>query len=94
MVFKGENLVPRIIPISELKKTSEISEMCKGTSEPIFITKNGYGDMVIMSVETYEKYDYMSMVYRKISEAEKSIAEGRVKEALKSLDAARSKYGL
>lgn len=50
--------------------------------------------MVIMSVETYEKYDYMSMVYRKISEAEKSIAEGRVKEALKSLDAARSKYGL
>ena len=43
MVFKEENKVPRIIPISELKKTSEISEMCKGTSEPIFITKTVMG---------------------------------------------------
>ena len=86
--------MPQIRPITDLRNTSEISDACHARREPVFITKNGYGDMVIMSVETYEKYDYMSMVYRKISEAEKSIAEGRVKEALKSLDAARSKYGL
>ena len=37
--------MPQIIPIKDLKKTSEISEMCHNTNEPVFITKNGYGDM-------------------------------------------------
>ena len=46
--------MPRIIPIKELKNTSEISDMCHGMNEPIYITKNGYGDMVIMSMENYE----------------------------------------
>lgn len=47
--------MPQIIPIKELKNTSEISEMCHGTDEHIYITKNGYGDMVIMSMEVYEQ---------------------------------------
>lgn len=47
--------MPQIIPIKDLKKTSEISEMCHNTNEPVFITKNGYGDMVIMSMEAYEE---------------------------------------
>ena len=38
--------MPQIIPIKELKNTSEISEMCHRTEEPIYITKNGYGDML------------------------------------------------
>ena len=45
--------MPKIIPIKELKKTSEISEMCHEADGPIYITKNGYGDMVIMSMENY-----------------------------------------
>ena len=47
--------MPQIIPIRDLKKTAEISDMCHNSEEPIYITKNGYGDMVIMSMETYEK---------------------------------------
>lgn len=46
--------MPQIIPIKDLKNTSEISDMCHKTDEPIYITKNGYGDMVIMSMEIYE----------------------------------------
>ena len=46
--------MPQIIPIKELKNTSEISELCHNTKGPVFITKNGYGDMVIMSMEIYE----------------------------------------
>ena len=38
-----------------LKNTSEISDMCHKTEEPIYVTKNGYGDMGIMSMETYEE---------------------------------------
>lgn len=47
--------MPKIIPIRDLKDTSSISELCKKNDEPIFITKNGYGDMVIMSLSVYEK---------------------------------------
>ena len=46
--------MPQIIPIKDLKNTTDISEMCHRTDEPIFVTKNGYGDMVIMSIESYE----------------------------------------
>ena len=45
--------MPQIIPIKDLKNTSEISDMCHRAEEPIYITKNGYGDMVIMSMEIY-----------------------------------------
>lgn len=47
--------MPLIVPIKELKKTAEISELCHQSNEPIFVTKNGYGDMVIMSIEYYER---------------------------------------
>jgi len=46
----------QIIPIRDLKNTTTVSELCHNSNEPIFITKNGYGDMVIMSNEYYDKY--------------------------------------
>ena len=46
--------MPQIIPIKDLKNTSEISELCHKSEEPIYITKNGYGDMVLMNIEFYE----------------------------------------
>ena len=51
----------KIIPIRDLKNTTKISEMCHESNEPIFITKNGYDDMVIMSSETYEKMNAYDM---------------------------------
>ncbi len=47
--------MPVIMPIKDLRNTSEISDMAHKTQEPIFITKNGYGDLVVMSMETYEE---------------------------------------
>ena len=67
----------QIIPIRDLRNTNEISERCKQTSEPIFITKNGYGDMVLMSMETYEQMNAMSDVYRKLMQAEAELAQGQ-----------------
>ena len=57
--------MPQIIPIRDLKNTSEISEKCHLSNEPVFITKNGYGDMVIMSMEVYEKMAYINDIYEK-----------------------------
>lgn len=62
--------MPQIIPIKDLKKTSEISEMCHNTNEPVFITKNGYGDMVIMSMEVYEETMKKLDIYRNIEISE------------------------
>lgn len=47
--------MPNIITIVELKNTALISEKCNNSNEPIFITKNGYGDMVIMNMKLYEE---------------------------------------
>lgn len=86
--------MPQIIPIKDLKNTSEISEKCHRLNEPMFITKNGYGDMVIMSIEAYEKMSYMNDIYAKIKQGEKSIDENKTMTAKQSVDALRSKYEL
>jgi len=46
--------MPQIRPITDLRNTNEISELCHAKKEPIFITKNGYGDLVVMSIETFD----------------------------------------
>ncbi|EMS72096.1 type II toxin-antitoxin system Phd/YefM family antitoxin [Ruminiclostridium cellobioparum] len=46
--------MPQIRPITDLRNTNEISDLCHAKKEPIFITKNGYGDLVIMSIETFD----------------------------------------
>lgn len=53
IMFRGGLLCQKLL-IKDLKNTSEIWEMCHVAKEPIYITKNGYGDMVIMSIEVYE----------------------------------------
>ena len=86
--------MPQIIPIKDLKNTSEISDMCKKTKEPIYITKNGYGDMVIMSMDTYEETMKQLSMYRDIEISEKQIEQGQVKDARAALGEMRTKYGL
>ena len=86
--------MPQIIPIRDLKKTSELSALCKKANEPVFITKNGYGDMVIMSMETYERTLFTNDIYRKLEQGERSLEAGRTMDAFDSLRAARKKYEL
>lgn len=86
--------MPQIIPIKDLKKTSEISEMCHNTNDPIFITKNGYGDMVIMSMEAYEEAIKKIDIYRNIEISEEQVKNDQVKDAKKSLENMRAKYEL
>ena len=87
-------LIPQIIPIKDLKNTSEISDMCHKAEEPIYITKNGYGDMVIMSMEVYESTMKQFAMYRDIEISEKQIEAGQIKDARTALREKRAKYGL
>ena len=86
--------MPQIIPIKELKNTAEISDLCNKSEEPIYITKNGYGDMVIMSIKTYERMFKRLQIYRELEESEKDIREGRVYDAEEALEELRRKYDL
>ena len=86
--------MPQIIPIKDLKNTSEISDMCHKSDEPIYITKNGYGDMVIMSMEIYESVMQRFSMYKDIEVSEKQIETGQVQGARVGLREMRGKYGL
>ena len=86
--------MPQIIPIKDLKNTSEISDMCHKIEEPIYVTKNGYGDMVIMSMEIYESIMRQIAMYRDIEISEKQIEVGQVKDARTALRETRAKYGI
>ena len=86
--------MPQIIPIKELKNTSSISELCHNSNEPIYVTKNGYGDMVLMSVELFEDMQKKWAIYSEIATSEEQIKAGKTKDARKSLAAVREKYDL
>lgn len=86
--------MPQIIPIKDLKNTSKISDMCRKAKEPIYVTKNGYGDMVIMSIELYESTMRQLTMYKDIEISEKQIEAGQVKDARAALRETRAKYGL
>ena len=86
--------MPQIIPIKDLKDTARISEMCHASDEPIYITKNGYGDMVFMSMETYENMQERGHICREIARAEEDIETGRVHDARTALADVRAKYAL
>ena len=66
--------MPQIRPITDLRNTMEISEICHQSHEPIFITKNGYGDLVVMSIEYYERQLAKIDLYAKLVEAKKQVA--------------------
>lgn len=68
--------MPRIIPIKDLRNTSEISELAHKEQEPIFITKNGYSDLVIMSSELYDKFVKLNRIDQAIYESELEIENG------------------
>ena len=64
---EGYNM-PQIRPITDLRNTNEISELCHTKHESVFMTKNGYGDLVIMSIETYEEMIETSRIDNVINE--------------------------
>lgn len=68
--------MPTIIPIRDLRNTSDISELAHSKQEPIFVTKNGYSDLVVMSSELYEKFAQTYKIDSSIFEAEEELKNG------------------
>ena len=82
-----------IRPVSDLRNNfADISKTVHETSQPVFLTKNGYGDMVVLSMEAYENLHFESEIYYKLQEAEKEaeLTDHRYssKDVLKAMKAA------
>ena len=85
--------MPQIRPITDLRNTTEISELCHANREPLFITKHGYGDLVVMSIEMYEEMIETARTDMAISEAEKEFsADGVLLNARETLSSLRRKH--
>ena len=85
--------MPSIRPISDLRSNAnEISDFCRQTREPVYITRNGTGDMVVISMEEYERQQALIDLYAKLAVSEAEIAEGAEGEDF--LSVARELRGL
>jgi prevent-host-death family protein len=93
MYMEGGALMPQIRPITDLRNTNEISDICHAKKEPVFITKNGYGDLVIMSIETYEAMLGERELDAAIAEAEAEYAhDSQLLDARKALSTLRRRH--
>ena len=72
--------MPIIKPASALRNDYvEISRLARESKQPVFLTKNGTGDMVLLSMEEYDEKMALLELYEKLSEGEEDLATGRVK---------------
>ena len=66
---------------------NEISNLCKDTGEPVFLTKNGEGDLVVMDIETYNRREKMLKLREELLAVEEDRVAGRNGCTLDELDA-------
>lgn len=81
-----------IIPISELRNTNKISEYCTQTGNPLFITKNGTGHLVVQSYAEYMRREEEIKTLQAILESERT--QARNGNATKSIEDIKKKYDL
>lgn len=70
--------MPVIIPSEDFSDISKLFDMAHKIQEPIFITKNGYSDLVVMSSELYDKFVKNNRIDQAIYESEKEMEAGGV----------------
>lgn len=86
--------MPRIIPIKDLRDTGRIAELCSSSNEPIFITKNGYGNMVIMSMALYEEQMSRLEMRERIMEGKAQADSGILLDGDQAMEEIRNRHGL
>ena len=83
-----------IVPMRDLKNTTKIEALCKDTNEAVFVTKNGYGTLVVMGMDLYEELLQQAYEAKLINAALKEVDEGKVRDGHKALEEIKAKHGL
>ena len=86
--------MPRIIPIRDLKNTAAISQMCSESTEPIYVTKNGYGRLVVMDIEYYERTMQKMAEAKAVLDGLADVKAGKVVDGNAAIQNIRSRYGI
>ena len=87
--------MPNIKSSTDLRNNyNEISNFCRSSREPIFITKNGQGDLAVMSIETCEIMEGRLELYALLDESRKAVQEGRTRSFKKAIDDIRKKVAI
>jgi prevent-host-death family protein len=80
-------VVMNIRPSAAIRQNyNEIADLCRKTAEPVFLTKNGEGDMVVMDIETYSRREKMLKLREELLAAEEDRAAGRAGCTLDELE--------
>ncbi len=80
-------MMPSIRPSSDLRnKYNEISEFCHKYNEPVYITKNGQGDLAVMSIETYEKLVGRFELYNLLDDGLDAVKQGKIRPFRQALE--------
>lgn len=84
----------QIIPMRDLKNTVEIERRCAEENGPVYITKNGYGRLVVMEIEYYERIMRKLYEAKIVSEGLNDIESGRTADGDAAINEIRGKYGI
>lgn len=84
----------QIIPMRALKDTVDIERRCSEENGPVFVTKNGYGRLVVMDIEYYERTIRKIYETKMIIEGIEDVKNGRVSDGKSVIDNIRNRYGL
>ena len=84
----------QIIPMRDLKDTVSIEKRCAEANGPVFVTKNGYGRLVVMDIEYFERVFQKIYEAKVINEGLQDVATGKLVDGEEGLNAIRRKHGL
>ena len=83
----------QIVPMRDLKDTVKIESMCIENNAPVFVTKNGYGRLVVMDIEYFENIMRKAYEAKLVNEAIKEYEKGQVLDGKSTMDELKEKYG-
>ena len=84
----------QIIPMRDLKNTVEVERRCAKENGPVFVTKNGYGRLVVMDIDYYEKTMRKMDEAKAIMEGLEDVEAGNIVNGETAIANIRSKYGI
>ena len=83
----------QIVPMRDLKDTVKIENMCSETKAPVFVTKNGYGKLVVMDIECFERLMNEAYEAKAINQGLKDLENDKTKDGNLVLNEMKAKYG-
>ena len=84
----------QIIPMRDLKNTVEVERRCSEENGPVYVTKNGYGRLVVMDIDYYERTMQKMYEAKAVIEGLRDVGSGALLDGDNTLGRIRSKYGI